>query len=95
MIRDELLLTLFFGGESTPSVLLEHVAVARQQAQAELDSLSEAKRGLEMHAEDHPDNPYWQLMLRADHLGFEARLQWCAEAVIEAQSPQDKEATRE
>lgn len=96
MVRDELLLKLFCGDEATPAVLLEHVTVARQQVQAELDSLSEASRKLEMYAHDHPDNPYWQLMLRAGRLGFEARLQWCAEAeaVIAARPGPDKETTR-
>lgn len=91
IIRDELLLKLFCGGESTPGVLLDHVTAARQQAQSELDSLREAASELERHAKGHPDNPYWQLMLRAGQLGFEARLQWCAEAaaVIETQAAQE------
>lgn len=97
LIRDEVLLKLFCGGEATADVLLGHVESARQRAKEELVSLAEASRELQTYAKDHPDNPYWQLMLRAGELGFEARLRWCAEAeaVLGASAERERNEKRD
>lgn len=83
VVRDELFLKLFCGGEALPSVHLDHIADARRVAKAELKELNAAVRELDELAAGHPDFTYWKLILRAGLLILEARLRWYEEAESE------------
>lgn len=78
-VRDEVLLKLFCGREAGPGVLLRHLAEVREHASRQIDVIGAASGELESLV-DHPDHPYWRLMLRSGELAFQARLEWCSEA---------------
>ena len=68
IIRDEFLLKLFCGRELPPDVLARHVATVRSQALEQLEVIKFASEELNKFAKDHPDSPYWHLVLRSGEL---------------------------
>jgi len=79
--RNELLLKLFFGSQSPPSILTGYV---EKMAETERALLQEFKR-TELEEIDkykqYPDAPYWKMVARFGQFELEAHLRWADETL--------------
>lgn len=79
--RVEVLLKVFHGAAVGPTVTAEHVRSCRRQHEALLSRYSDYATGLQAHATDDPDHPYFLLTLRCGQAISTAMLAWCDEAL--------------
>lgn len=79
-IRNELLLKVFFGAQSSLATCREHLRRERAQQQRTLDRY-DAIGELTATGEDRPDAPFWAMSLRRGVLLTRARIEWCDESI--------------
>ena len=79
--RSELLLHLFFGDRASAADLRAHVALARADETARLDSYRALAERVRAEAKGNPSQPYWQAALRYGRLRSEAVVRWCDETL--------------
>jgi PadR family transcriptional regulator, regulatory protein AphA len=75
-VRNELLLKLFFGRNSTPEMLLGHVRAFRERAEQLLSMLRSVEAQLGSLDEAPADTLYWRLTIRSGEATAKARLDW-------------------
>jgi PadR family transcriptional regulator, regulatory protein AphA len=75
-VRNELLLKLFFGRNTTPEVLRAHVREFRERAERLLSMLRSVEAQLGSLDEAPADTLYWLLTIRSGEAAAKARLAW-------------------
>jgi len=89
--RNELLLKLFFGTQTPPTILIGYL---EQMLKSETEVLNELTR---MEAEDiannqqYPDAPYWKIAARFGRFELQAHIQWAEETLAELNSIAQKQ----
>jgi PadR family transcriptional regulator, regulatory protein AphA len=96
--RNELLLKLFFGAQSSAQILIGHVTQMAEREQAILDQvkrIEEKEIAQHMHL---PDAPYWLMAARFGQLELEAHVRWAEETIaalrVLARNQQKRTTTR-
>lgn len=77
--RNELILKLFFGGETDVAVLIRHLEVHREGASAALDQCLQWQK--EATAQSGHDGPFQLITIRAGIAQCEASLRWAEESL--------------
>jgi PadR family transcriptional regulator AphA len=81
LVRDELLLKLFFGTHSSPETNLEHIRAHRYTTKARLSQLIN-KKELMQEQQNSPHFPYWQISIQYGIQVSEAVVKWCDDTII-------------
>jgi DNA-binding PadR family transcriptional regulator len=81
VVRNELLLRLFFGKGAEAGTLKRHVAEERGLAQGTLAGLTAAQAYLEKECASDPSLPYWLLTLDLGRRSAQARVEWATHAL--------------
>jgi PadR family transcriptional regulator AphA len=79
--RNELMLKLFFGRLAAPGVTAGHVRRLRIQQERFAATLKEIERQLRVERREHPDLPYWLLVLSAGVERTEGLMRWSEDAL--------------
>ena len=80
-IRDELLLKLFFGAQSSPKVLLVHVRRRREEFEADLARYKALEKELPEDQRNNPGLPYFLITLGKGLADADAGIRWCDETI--------------
>ena len=83
--RDEELLKLFFGKNSSPQLSLDILRRREQRVREELEEFLTIQKGMES-LKGASDYPFWKITLRNGILSAEAELRWCQESITELSS---------
>jgi PadR family transcriptional regulator, regulatory protein AphA len=81
--RNELLLKLFLGDQTSPEVLIGYVEEMARQCRAVLESVEKAVREGIDGRRLYPAAPYWNMAARFGLLEMEAHLRWAEETAAE------------
>lgn len=81
IIRNESMLKLFFGANTSPETNLEHIQATRYQTKKLLSQLAETKKQLATKHKDSPHLPYWQMSIQYGTDLAEAKLKWCDDVI--------------
>ena len=81
--RNELLLKLFFGAQSSPEVQIQHVERMVESERAFLHEFRRIEREEIAKSQQYPDAPYWKMAARFGQLELEAHLRWGEETLAE------------
>ncbi len=87
VVRNELLLKLFFARNSSRQASLRHLADYRAAQQAELLRFRSMEREIAREHRNHPDLPYWLITLRFGIRQAEAGVLWADAALKELDRP--------
>jgi DNA-binding PadR family transcriptional regulator len=83
--RNELLLKLFFGAQTSPEIQIQHI---ERMVERESANLREFKRIEEEELpknQQYPDAPYWKMAARFGQLELKAHMRWAEETLEELQ----------
>jgi DNA-binding PadR family transcriptional regulator len=83
VVRNELLLKLFFARNAPQQASLRHLAAYRETQQAELHRFRTMERELAHEHRNHPDLPHWLITLRFGIRQSEAGVRWADEALAQ------------
>lgn len=83
LVRNELLLKLFFARNASLAEPLRHLEEFRAAQAAELRQFRAMERDLPRDHANHPDLPYWLITLRFGIRQSEASVRWADEALVE------------
>jgi hypothetical protein len=88
--RNELLLKIFFGAQTSPDIL---IAYLERMVEAERAVLHQIGRTGEEIAKNqqYPDAPYWKMAARFGQMELEAHLRWAEETLAELKKIARKE----
>ncbi len=81
--RDELLLKLFFGGQTDIETSINHLEASEQRARAAIARYEEIARQITTKHGDKPDARFWLMTLRQGLAHSRAQLGWAAETLGE------------
>ena len=79
--RNELLLKLFFGEESSIPINVEHVEQYRRMQAARHEECKAIESRIKSKSVPSPDAPYWLMTVRHGIKVAQARLDWCDETL--------------
>jgi DNA-binding PadR family transcriptional regulator len=79
--RNELLLKLFFGAQTSPQTLITYVERMAERETAVLEKLKRVQREEIVQMGSYPDAPYWKMAARFGQLELEAHLHWAQETL--------------
>lgn len=85
IVRNELLLKLFFARNAPLERSLNHLEEYRRSQKAELKHFRSMERDLMHEHSKHPDLPYWLITLRFGIRHCEATIRWAQDAIRELQ----------
>jgi PadR family transcriptional regulator, regulatory protein AphA len=85
VVRNELLLKLFFARNAPPGRSLNHLEEYRRSQAAELQHFRSMERDLIREYSSHRDLPYWLITLRFGISHCEATIRWAEDALRELQ----------
>ena len=85
IVRNELMLKLFFGANISPEISIEHIQAHRYQTKTMLAQLAETKKQLLNTHKDSSHLPYWQMSIQYGTELAEAKLKWCDDVIHELQ----------
>lgn len=91
--RDEFLLKLFFGHETSPSVALAHLRDFQQKHRDGLAALAQIEAVSRARSSQLPGFPFWILTLTYGIARMRAELEWCETAVAAIASLESRDAT--
>jgi DNA-binding PadR family transcriptional regulator len=80
--RNELLLKLFFGAQTTPQVLIGYLERMVVSESAVLKELSRLEHEIAQN-QRYPDAPYWKMAAHFGRFELEAHVHWAEETVAE------------
>jgi len=80
-VRNEAMLKLFFGANTTPEINFDHIENLRYQAKAMLAQLTAMRKQLISEEKDSAHLPYWLMCIDHGIQMNEARLSW-SESII-------------
>lgn len=78
--RNELLLKIFFGAQTSPHAIKAYVESMMERERAVLGRLAFIDREIAKNRR-YPDAPYWQIALRFGQIELEAHLEWARETL--------------
>ena len=81
--RNELLLKLFFGAQSSTETSIQHVERVVERERAYLEQIRRIEREQIDTQHQYPDAPYWKMAARFGQLELEAHLRWGEETLAE------------
>jgi PadR family transcriptional regulator AphA len=81
VVRDELLLKIFFGKNADKKHLLSQLNKEAKLMNAEITKLKKITRELPQKHAKHKHLPYWLLTIECGLKEFQARLSWCQESI--------------
>lgn len=80
--RNELLLKLFFGGQASLEISMEHVRRMMENESAVLRNIGSIEKEIRRNGQ-YSDVPYWMMAVRFGQLELEAHLRWARETLAE------------
>jgi PadR family transcriptional regulator AphA len=83
VIRNELLLKVFFGDKADRGVIAAQVVMARERYEEDLQRYEAALLRMEMEHARHPAMPYWRMTVRYGMTEATALIGWCDETLAE------------
>ena len=83
VIRNELLLKVFFGDRAERGVVAAQVAAERERQEENLERYEAALRRMETEHARHPAMPYWRMTVRYGMAEAGALMAWCEETFAE------------
>lgn len=92
--RSELLLKLFFGGQTDVETSIKHVEESERRARATIAKYEEIARQIATTYGAMPDAPYWLMTLRLGLAIHRALLGWAAETLGELKDMQAGSSSR-
>lgn len=90
--RNELLLKVFFGKLSSPTVTITHIASYKQKITEKMLILAKFKTQLPREYPDDPGLPYWLLTIEFGLRRMQASLEWCDYALKKLKSLPNEES---
>jgi PadR family transcriptional regulator, regulatory protein AphA len=75
--RNELLLKLFFGEESSIAVNIKHIEEYRELQTERHERIKAIERNIRSQNPESPDAPYWLMTVKYGNKISKARLDWC------------------
>ena len=81
--RNELLLKLFFGAQSTPEILIQHLERMVERERAFLLEFRRIEQEEISKGQKYPDAPYWKMAARFGQLELDAHLCWAEETLAQ------------
>jgi len=82
VMRNEMLLKLFFGSQVAAATMRSHVAQYRDQRFAEVQTYSGIRARIQSRFAGHPALPYWLITLNWGQIEAEALLRWSEETLV-------------
>jgi DNA-binding PadR family transcriptional regulator len=80
--RNELLLKLFFGGQVSLQISMQHVERMIETESAVLRKIGQIEKEIDRNRQ-YPDVPYWKMAVRFGQLELEAHLRWAQETLAQ------------
>jgi len=84
--RNELLLKIFFGVQTSPEILIGYMESMLQNERAILQELTRIEQEVLAQNEQFPDVPYWKMAARFGESELQAHVRWAEETVAELNS---------
>jgi len=81
LVRNELLLKLFFGRNSELSDNIHHVTHRQKELEAELETYKNIQQTITKEYQKSPDAKYWLITLDCGIKSTKAELAWCKETI--------------
>jgi DNA-binding PadR family transcriptional regulator len=81
--RNELLLKLFFGVQTSPQILISYLEQKLKSERAALQELTRIEHEVLSQNQQYPDVPYWKMASRFGEFELEARIRWAKETLAE------------
>jgi PadR family transcriptional regulator AphA len=85
VLRNELLLKLFFGRQADAEINIRQIETFREAQQQDLERYAKVRQELTTTMENSPDLAYWLMTLRFGETEKQALLTWCDETLAELQ----------
>jgi len=79
--RNELLLKLFFGDQTSVDVLIGHMRGMIEREEAVFNELTRLEREDIAQSQQYPGAPYWKMAARFGQMELEAHLRWARETM--------------
>jgi PadR family transcriptional regulator AphA len=89
--RIEMLLKLFFGSNAKPSINARHIREFQKMHEDLLVFYKELEQGARREYSDHPDQPYWMMVLSYGNHESKALITWCKETLAKLEKMEPKE----
>jgi PadR family transcriptional regulator AphA len=84
--RNELLLKIFFGVQTSPEILIGYMERMLENERAILQELTRIEQEVLAQNEQFPDVPYWKMAARFGEFELQAHVRWAEETVAELNS---------
>ncbi|MGA2652369.1 MAG: PadR family transcriptional regulator [Terracidiphilus sp.] len=84
--RNELLLKIFFGVQTSPEILIGYMERMLKNERAVLQELARIEQEVLTQNQQFPDVPYWRIAARFGQFELEAHVQWAEETLAELNS---------
>jgi DNA-binding PadR family transcriptional regulator len=81
--RNEMLLKLFFGAQTSPHILMGYVERMEERSRELLAKLERAEHEEIAKNQQFPDAPYWKMAARFGQFEMKAQLRWADETLAE------------
>ena len=81
--RNELLLKIFFGVQTSPETLIEYMERMLKNERAVLQELTRIEQEVLAQNQQFPDVPYWRMAARFGQFELEAHVRWAEETLAE------------
>jgi DNA-binding PadR family transcriptional regulator len=81
--RNELLLKLFFGVQTSPEVLIGYMERMLKNERAVLQELTRIEQEVLAQNQQYPDVPYWKIAARFGQFELDAHVRWAEETLAE------------
>jgi len=81
--RNELLLKIFFGVQTSPEILIGYMERMLKNERAVLQELTRIEKEVLSQNQQFPDVPYWQMAARFGQFELEAHVRWAEETLAE------------
>jgi DNA-binding PadR family transcriptional regulator len=81
VLRNEVLLKLFFGYEVDDQISIKHIEDVKNRASESLQHLQSINKIIESDFSDHPGNRFWKITVLAGLHNFQSMLNWAEESI--------------
>ncbi len=81
--RNELLLKLFFGVQTSPQILIGYLERMLERERAVLNELTRVEQEVLAQNQQYPDVPYWKMASRFGEFELQAHVRWAEETLAE------------
>jgi DNA-binding PadR family transcriptional regulator len=81
VVRDEMLLKLFFGKSMSNTACIAHIRRRQRLLEDHLELLQDAQKRIHEKRKDKEDAKYWLLTINNGLYSIEAKLRWCQDSI--------------